>query len=1033
MESMLIQEWFDRLGYTAKHGALHTQGEHVPYTHPYALEIKGLLKPGGAIQAQAVFDVEGVPTVVFFGKSNPLSSSELDEVRKRIWNQNLATVVITLKETEAIALPVRKLRKSEQRLSFHEARPDGPFSAMDVATANISRRLPKWFDVKARVDSKLLTNLSVTVSKLTSEGFSGVLTESNRKRLAELLMGQVLFISYLEHREIVGETYRERRSVSSLHKLVALMSRDGVQTLVDQLRKDFNGDFLGDDSHTPWTALADEGFGVLDLFLSQTDMETGQGDFWNYDFSYIPVELLSGLYEKFLQPEQQAKDGAYYTPRNLAMLAIDQAFMASPDPLVDTIFDGACGSGILLTTAYRRLIALSEARQGRQIGFAERGALLVSRIFGADINFMACRVTAFSLYLSLLEGLDPADILEAQERDGTKLPPLQDSNLAHGEMHGDFFKNSHKFYGRKFSLIISNPPWAEPEGAARTSADDWAQSVKAPVARRQIAGAYTLRALEFLSEEGRACLILPIAQFLAASASNTAFVKHTLRCYRPTRLINFGDLQGLLFPTAEHTCHIFLGESRSSGLAGYIPFGETFDYLVPKADMSLALGRLTMQSADRHSLQTQTVAEDPQLLVTMMWGDKNDLALWTRLTMRGSLADFWRGPRESRRWVNRKGVHLRDNSREAVSSDKLHKMPFIPITSLRTGSPVLHPHLLIKWPVDQATVVGLNETLLSVFDGPRVIFPDGFSRGEQNIRAVYYDGPASFTVSIGVISGPKEDEALLQFAAIYLRSTLAQYFLMMRGWKMLCERNGAHLIDIEAFPFFPPENAPKPEIAHKALLEIQARMQELKVLPDLEQAPRYRELRGELDKLIFAYFDLGLQEQRLIYETVRILMPSIRPRSFKSLDTPAQHKACPEDIEIYADILGDALTSWRVKTHGCGRFNINVIASDARREGPCGIVCITYDEQITDQPTISTQINDELVLATLGELQDAGLRTIPSGDFLTLVPDIHIWIEGALYLVRPLAKRNWTMRQALRDAEHLVRNVQQQSSEGDKA
>lgn len=350
MANASIQEWFDKLGYSAEPASLHLRGSLVPDTHPYALEIKGLLKPDGAIRAQAVFDVEGVPTVVFIGDNGPLSSSALDEVRKRIWNQNLATVVIELKGTQAIALPARKLQNPEQRLSLKEARPDGPFSALDIATANLSRRLPKWFDIKARVDSKLLANLSVTVSKLTGEGFRGTAAEGTRRHLAELLMGQLLFISYLEHREIVGDTYRKRRNVAALRDLVERMDRDGVQALVDQLRKDFNGDFLGDDRHAPWTALAVEGFNLLNQFLRRTDMETGQGDFWNYDFSYIPVELLSGLYEKFLKPEQQAKDGAYYTPRNLAMLAVDQAFMTSPDPLAETIFDGACGSGILLTT-----------------------------------------------------------------------------------------------------------------------------------------------------------------------------------------------------------------------------------------------------------------------------------------------------------------------------------------------------------------------------------------------------------------------------------------------------------------------------------------------------------------------------------------------------------------------------------------------------------------------------------------------------------------------------------------------------------
>jgi hypothetical protein len=803
--SAALESWLERLGYAAEPTVLHRRAGVVPETHPYGLEIKTLLRPDGAIRAQAVFDVEGVPTVVFVGDDRPLTPHDLDEARKRIWNQNLASVVIEVKGDLAVALPARKLRNAGERLNLGEARPDGPFSPQDIASANLSRRAPKWFDVKARVDRKLLANLSTAVAQLNVDGLELGTHDGARRSLAELLMGQLLFISYLEHREIVGSTYRDRRSIGALHNLVANADRDGIRALIDWLRADFNGDFLGDDRHDPWAALKDRGFEILKLFLSRTDMRTGQGDFWNYDFSYIPVELLSGIYESLLSPEQRAKEGAYYTPRNLAMLTVDQAFFTSSDPLEETIFDGACGSGILLTTAYRRLIALSEARKGRQLSFLERGDLLKRRIFGGDINFMACRVTAFSLYLSLLEGLDPADILEAQEREGVKLPSLAGSNLCNGESAADFFRETHLFASRRFTLVLSNPPWAEPGGEDVTSADLWAARADAPIVRRQIAGAYALRALDFLTESGRACLILPIGQFLAPSSEG--FVAHLFGRYRPSRVINFGDLQGLLFPTAENTCHVFIGMKRSDIETGRIPFGETFDYCVPKADMSLALGRLTMQSADRHALQTRSVAQDPQLLVTMMWGDANDLMLWTRLTSRGTFADFWKRPKLRRRWVNRKGVHLSDKSRDAVSAAPLRDLPLVPITAFAAGSPVLHPDLLVRWPDHQQTVVGVTEEIQTVFRGPRILFSDGFSRQDHTVRAVYFDRPATFTHSIGVISGPPEDAPLLKFAAVYLRSSLARYFLMTRGWKMLCERNGVHLADVESFPFFDTEHA----------------------------------------------------------------------------------------------------------------------------------------------------------------------------------------------------------------------------------
>ena len=1013
-----LSQWLEKLGYTAEPSALHMAGQPVSARHPYALELQAMLRPTGSIQAQAVFDVEGVPTVVFVGDQGgrSLTGSELDDIRKRIWNQNLASIVISVEDKRVTALPARRLKGAGEELAFDEAWPGGSFSAAEVQSSNISRRLPRWFDVKARVDRKLLDNLSAAVSQLETPHFS--------RRLAELLLGQVLFVSYLEHRGIVGSIYRERRGVDSLHPLIADKKRDGVNRLIENLRADFNGDFLTDEGgDDPWLTLSEAGFETLDRFLRRTNMVTGQEDFWNYDFSFIPVELLSGLYEEFLTPEEQEEEGAYYTPRHLATLAVDQAFEASPDPLSELIFDGACGSGILLTTAYRKLIALSEAREGQQLGFAERGNLLLQRIFGGDTNPMACRVTAFSLYLSLLEGLDPADVLEAQERDGVKLPALRDRNLCYGES-ANFFSDGHPFADHRFTLLISNPPWKEPAGDTVTLVDHWAQETGAPYVRRQIAGAFAMRSLKFLTEDGRLSLILPIAQFLGPSSA--PFVSYFFDRMLPVRLINLGDLQGrLLFPTAENACHVFIGIRRKPKALGRIPPTETFDYSVPKADLSLRFGRLSLQSADRHQLQTQSVREDPQLLVSLMWGSADDLALWTRLSVRGTLQDFWSGPRGTRRWVNRKGVHFKDKSRPPVDAGPLRNMPFIPVEALRRGVPVLHHDLLTPWPLEQATVAHLDDALMAVFKKPRVLFPDGFSREEHSIRAVYFDRPGSFKSSVGVIAGSPESEPLLRFVAIYLRSYLARYFLMLRSWKMLCERNGVHLKDVEPFPFFTPDQAPDPEASTKALNQIVAFSHELERLPELEQAARYQLRREELDEFVFDYFGLSGTERALVREAVDVLMPSIRPRSYKSLYTPLQHRANSDDIARYASALATELTSWRERMDGVGRFHVSVMASEPTHTGPVGIVRITYESDNTAQASVDTRIDDVLVRETLDALHRERLDSVDQGETLQLLPDTLIWTSVGVYIVRPLTRRGWLTRTALRDAERIVRHVQE--------
>ena len=1025
MTAAFVEKWLDGLGYADEPELLHRHGDPIPPRHPYALEIHTLLKQDGSVRARAVFDVEGVPTIVVLDGDiqNSTAVRALDEARKRIWNQNLATIVLHVRGDEAVALPARKLEAAEYPLRFEEVRRDGPFSASDVASANLTRRIPEWFDKHARVDHKLLENISTTVDKLTNTGFDGVEEEPRRKRLAELLMGEILFVSYLEHREIVGQTYRRRRDVGRLLDLVGDEDRDGIESLINWLRSDFNGDFLAEDSHDPWAALTSAGYELLDQFLRRTDMRTGQGDFWNYDFSYIPVELLSGLYELFLSPQEQARQGAFYTPRHLAALAVDQALDHSPNPLSETIFDGACGSGILLTTAYRRLIALSEQERGRQLTFGERCELLRKTIFGGDTNPMACRVTAFSLYLAIFEGIEPADIMEAQERDAAELPKLKGINLADGPEVGDFFTDAHAFAKRRFSLVISNPPWREPEGAEETTADAWAEQSKEPFARRQIAGAYALRTLDFLEGGGRACLILPIGQLLGGTSAN--FVTRLLQRYQPLRIINFGDLQELLFPTARHACHLFTGQRRPDHPARALSYRETFEYCVPKADLTLTLGHLTMQSADLHRLQTVSVSEDPQHLVSHMWGDANDIAIWTRLTARGTFADFTSSTRGERRWVCRKGIHLRDKNRVEVSAEPLRSLPHISPGSLTTASPTVHSDLLEPWPENQNTVVGLSDAVMQIFSGPRVLFPDGFSQRRPNVRAYYYDGPASFTHSIGVIaSSNKRDSSLLKFAAVYLRSPLARYFLMLRTWKILCSRGGFHLVDIKTFPYFEPDTAPNPATARRALATISRHMDEIANLPSTDQPARYEELRHKLNRLVYIYFGLTREEQALIEETVDVLMPSIRPSSLDSLQTPAQRHVGLKDYKVYANALGESLTRWRTRMRGQGRFRVTVKGSEPVRDGPSGIVRVDYVRDKTTDPEIDAVVDDNVVLQVLATLRKAGLRRIWSAPSLSLVPDAYIWLDGSLYLVRPATKRNWTLRQALRDAEHIVRLAQ---------
>ncbi|KFN41841.1 HsdM family class I SAM-dependent methyltransferase, partial [Arenimonas metalli] len=365
------------------------------------------------------------------------------------------------------------------------------------------------------------------------------------------------FVSYLEHRGIAGETYRRDHDVESLFTLVGRGDVAGVSRLLDRLKTDFNGDLFEPGAKTElfWNKLPAAAISRLHAFLRRVDLVSDQQDFWKYDFRFIPVELISGIYESFLADDKRDV-GAYYTPRHLAMLVVDLALSKSTNLLSERIYDGACGSGILLTTAYRRLLGKAEAQAGRTLGFAERVNLLKSSIFGSDLNLSACRVTAFSLYLSVLEGLDPSDLAILTAQGSSHLPKLVGHNLQ-GGAEGDFFSQANpRFKTPDCSIFLSNPPWVEPKKNVVLSSDTWAKAKGFDIPRRQTAGAFILRALECVTPSATLCFILPVS--ILAAPSSRAFMREVLARYEIETLINFGDVRKLLFAAARQPCVVMV-------------------------------------------------------------------------------------------------------------------------------------------------------------------------------------------------------------------------------------------------------------------------------------------------------------------------------------------------------------------------------------------------------------------------------------------------------------------------------------------
>ncbi|WP_368517097.1 N-6 DNA methylase [Rhizobium sp.] len=995
MQSTSLNDWLQALGYADAGDAVVTSPKQVG-RRPYAAELHDLLNDSGDFQLDAVFVVENTPTVCFADARKLVDASDVDAIRQRLWNQNLASALLVFGDNEVRAYSIPKWKKSPgpEVISRDNATDAGHWSASEFQSSEIQQRLSDWFDPGRRVDRQLLRQLTRAVNQLNADDEPLIATRLQ----AQMLLAQVLFISYLEHRGIVGDAYRELNGLRTLHDLVDSRDGAGIDRLIENLKRDFNGDFL-EPTEIRWSQLDDQVLAIVSKLLSRVDLETGQRDFWNYDFSHIPVELLSGIYEKFLEPTKKT-DGAYYTPRVLAELAVEQAFEGIENLAECRVYDGACGSGILVTTAFRKIIAYRQAELRRDLAIQERIDLLKATVFGSDINSIACRVTAFSLYLCLLERLSPPDLAR---RDGNqwRLPNLVGVNIFQSDDksdQGDFFSPRNPLAtSGSFDIVISNPPWRELKEGENQNAIEWASRNKFKIPHHQLASIYAAKAVESAKKGGRIVLILPTS--LITAPTNADFLRQLSVRLKLDRLINFSDFRRLMFAQAEHACTILRAENVP-GIQDNRVDGE-FEYWVPKVDLSFAFNRLTLHEYDMMTLPRATLIGGNDRLRRGFWGNSRDESLYQRLCELPQLDEAI----EENGWVIAKGYHMRDGDK-AEPPEPLLKYRLMPTDALNSPHPIVDIGKLISVPINRG-VASYGE--MRLYEGERVLWPDGTTT-EMEIRSAYASSP--FCIPSGVGGLWTGDALVARFLTLYFRSSLAKYWLILTGYTAQTERARVTLTDVQSLPFIQPKRHPNSELAATTLLAADD------LLKKLESADRMAtskgltpEERANVDTLVFEYLGLSDNERMVVLDMINLVATSIQPSSYSVLLTPLQSRQTKDAPSEYVSVLTNALQALSRKRNGSGEIWARVVDRQSG-QGLLDVVHVSVGHRSSSSHHGRTA--HEIMRAICVEINNG--RPL---DFFAMPNSTFVW-GNDIYIVKPAKMRFWSKSAALRDADEIV-------------
>lgn len=976
--------------------------------------------------------------VIYFKQVEDLDPTTVAELHKRFWNHGIAPILVLI-ATDEVQVYSSLLRPEIS--ATHSQNPTGFVRQLtriaddlqafliSVSTGEFFRRYSKSFDPQQRVDRDLLRNLKVAREKLSE------VTDQPEKLAPEVLdalLCRLIFACYLFDRGVIDAKYLSDLGIGAsghlrdvLRQKQRSQAKADLYRLFEKLGEDFNGDLFSDDLAAESRKVTAKHLDLLDKFFHGTDVVTGQQSFWPYDFRIIPIETISAIYEHFLKaadPQAKKKAGAFYTPRFLAELVLDTTLSGVSSLLDKTYLDAACGSGIFLVGLFHRLAdewkrANPNARYDRRAN--ELIKILREKLFGVDRNLTACRITAFSLYLALLDQLAPPDIRELQ-RKGKMLPKLVHDPEAHrpGEpvgtiCHSDFFSDEPAIPA-KVDFVIGNPPWASEKSAAAPVAL-WCKSHNRPFPDKQVVAGFIWKAAEHINSDGRVSFVLPHGTLFNHSDAAVKFQKDWFQRHTVEFVLNLADFQRFLFE-----------ESEAPALVvrfGFMPFANDdsrVEYWAPKTDWNVTQAEvLSVLPQDRTRLKVREILsglngdDAPLIWKKSFWATPRDRRLLDRLALMPRLRAIVRQANSSvgKPWFIAEGFQpfgVNDDPKKSRTLD-LPSRRVVEATSKHMAL------FLIEDDCDELAeakvcVRNRSNKLTTQYLGPHVLVTKGF------LRIAFADFNVSFRHAVRGIHGPDSDRDLLAFFAVFLRSKLARYFVFHTASNWGVTRAEVHVDELLRLPFpLPDDDASWHIVRTVAKLVTEATEKAQGEFVDREALVRRTQVAAE--KLVEEYFDIDPIERLLIADTNRVIIPSVRPTR-KRIEVPTIKPSRPEQRESYATRLCETLNGF--SPTGKHEVHATTLASTDMGVGVAILEKTRRGETSRKLPDDATPL-----LPLLRRLETIAVKSLGR---IQLVRGVKVFHENLLYVVKPIGQRFWTATAALNDADEIATTILMRSS-----
>ncbi len=816
-----------------------------------------------------------------------LNSYELNEIRKFIWNENIADLIFYITDDKSRDLGLF-FAKASPKLNFKTLTIDSFSTSIEdeVKMANIKKWQfdsgAFWFNYHTflnktqhkSIDKVLISTLTTLKAQLSDLLTKNIENPSLRVEIVQALIDRTLYIKYLEDNHIINSYFythyfgNERLDYKTL---LSSNKKKSLNKLFKIIHKIFNNS-LFDKPSIKDDYLTNE---VCELLYNSlgTDLETNQLRLFDFQFNVIPVEFISYIYEIFLS-EKQKENGIYYTPKKLAQLIVDDVIIEGG---VGKVLDPSCGSGMFLIVAFQKLLENSAEKKFKKIEkkIEFRTKLLSENIFGIEKEITAQRFTLFSLSLQLFRGIDPLEIREfisKQLKENKEVSLFSKYSFFGNIVHTNSLSiQDVPFKNKNFDYIVGNPPFFEIKQTYeeisflnKYELEFGSTIIKAKdiVGKHQISQCFLLKIKDWANKKTRFGFVSNSSNFY--NDNSNKFQEFFYSTYNIEKIYELSKVKKILFEKAKESvvALIFSDQNSNDNLIEYYPvdlgvFSEKpFELLIIQEDKSIFI---------KQSLLNQSVR-----LRDFLVGNEYDRKLIDLLNKNDKLENYILKNNKGNYFIHR-GIDLvgfREAQKEfEISTEKWGRMTtkdqrnyknqFVKKYSSESENKKFDTPFIKPKDINRFSIKSFSSYLgdISMFHRPRKqeIFTGDriiWSRIGKSIKAIYYKDKLFFDFDLYVIK--LNNNGYYNFIAAILNSQLSDYFINL----YLKKRIGS------SFPKIGKEDIKKIPIPQKIDQGVLGQISSIS--EKLKQGENNDELIPRLNELIFELYNLSyLEKQRI--------------------------------------------------------------------------------------------------------------------------------------------------------------------------